>query len=394
MFAPEDGTPGNTPKVTGNNQATATPSATDWYETIKLNYGYDFANDEGFYDPIPDTWTKVDAIIAYWQERGVDGFRADFAHFVPNPAWTWIIDQARARDPEVYFIAEAYADLDGLLAAGFDAVYYDAGYDSLKRIYQGTGSQAAYADTMFALDDDQRPRYAQYLENHDERRVASPVVQSDNPDDSGFGSKEAGYQLAPVAYLYGNGPVLVYNGQEVGESGAGVEGFGQEDGRTSIFDYWSLEELSKWVNEGAFDGGLLDADQIALRSFYADLLALSQDPSAMGAAYWGLEYFNNTAMFADCPDGLYSFARFEPGSARVLVVVANFTPFAGASGNIRLPQDLVDAVGLSGDVSVTKVLDASGAVSELVDMSSASALVSDGFAVDIPDQRSHVFIIE
>jgi glycosidase len=394
MFAPENGTPGNVAKVTGNNVTSTSPASTDWYETVKLNWGYDFANDVSDYDPIPDTWLKMDAIVAYWQDRGVDGFRCDFAHYVPNEAWTWLIDEAKMRDPEVYFIAEAYADLDGLLAAGFDAVYHDASYDALKRIYQGAGTQAQYSDIMNQLGDPERPKYLQYLENHDERRIASPVVANASPDDSGFGGENAGYQLAPLAYLYGAGPVLIYNGQEVGEPGSGVEGFGQEDGRTSIFDYWSLIELSKWVNEGAFDGGMLAADQIALRDFYADLLALTQDPSATAAGYWGLEYHNNPGNFGDCPDGLYSFARFEPDSGRALVIVANFTPGQGASGKIRLPQDLVDAIGFAGDVTVGKILDETGGVDQMIGTMTSGELVSAGFSVDIPDQRAHVFVIE
>ena len=31
-------------RVTGNNRVTWTPDITDWYETVKLNYGYDFAS--------------------------------------------------------------------------------------------------------------------------------------------------------------------------------------------------------------------------------------------------------------------------------------------------------------------------------------------------------------
>lgn len=392
-FAAEDGSPGKAAKVTGNRQTSAAPAATDWYETIKLNWGYDFTTQSGDYDPIPDTWTKVDEIVAYWQARGVDGFRCDFAHFVPHEAWAWLIARARERDPGVFFVAEAYEDLNGLLGAGFDSVYFDAAYDELKKIYQGQLSQAQYAAFMNQLGDDLRGRYLMYLENHDERRIASPIVQG-GADASGFGSKDAGYQLAPLAYLYNGGPILFYNGQEVGEPGGGVEGFGQEDGRTSIFDYWSLPELSKWVNGGAYDGGALAPDQAALRSFYADLLALGQDPSARGSGYWGLEYFNNSATFADCPEGFYSFARFEPGSGRAMVVVANFTPGSAASGKIRLPQELVAAIGLRGDVVVRKVLGEAGAVDEPVATTSAAELSVAGFVADIPDQRAHVFVIE
>ncbi len=393
-FAPEDGAPGNTPKVTGNNQATSSPSENDWYETIKLNWGLDFTTGRGAYNPMPDTWQKMDAIVAYWQARGVDGFRCDFAHFVPGEAWTWLIDEARMRDPEAYFLAEAFDNLDGLLGAGFDAVYHDDGYDGLKRIYQGAASQDDYANTMFGLGDDVRDRYLQYLENHDERRIASPIEAMGGPDDSGFGSMAAGYQLAPVSFLFSAGPILVYNGQEVGESGSGIEGFGQEDGRTSIFDYWSLPALSAWVNGGAYDGGGLTSAQADLRAYYVDLLALSRDPSVVGSSYWGLEYFNNPGMFGDVPDGFYTFARFEAGSGRAVVVVANFTPGAGGAGPVRLPPELVDAIGLSGPVTVRRVLGREGQVDEMIGMLDGAELPTTGFFADVPDQTTHVYVLE
>lgn len=205
---------------------------------------------------------------------------------------------------------------------------------------------------------------------------------------------QAGYQLAPVAFLFSAGPLLVYNGQEVGEPGAGIEGFGQDDGRTTIFDYWSLPALSAWVNDGSFDGGGLSPQQADLRRYYADLLALSQDPSVVGTAYWGLEYFNNPGMFGDVPDGFYTFARFEPGSARALVVVANFTPGMSAAGPVRLPLELVDAIGLSGEVGVRRVLGREGQVDELITMMDSGELPTLGLLADVPDQTTFVYVIE
>ena len=43
------------------------------------------------------------------------------------------------------------------------------------------------------------------------------------------------------------------------------EGFSGRDGRTTIFDYWSLASLRNWITEGAFDGGKLTAEQRQLR---------------------------------------------------------------------------------------------------------------------------------
>ena len=130
-------------RVTGNNVVSWTPSSGDWYETVKLNYGFDFT--KGRHGPkeyptaaepakpIPDTWLKMDAVFAYWQALGVDGFRCDMAHWVPLEFWRWAIGRARERQAGTLFVAEAYDNdsnkltdgnvLTALLEAGFDAVY-------------------------------------------------------------------------------------------------------------------------------------------------------------------------------------------------------------------------------------------------------------------------------
>ena len=87
-----------------------TPSINDWYETVKLNYGFDFTkpdksvreypNANTADKPVPDTWRKMDSIIAYWQSIGLDGFRCDMSHMVPPEFWNWAIARARARHPE------------------------------------------------------------------------------------------------------------------------------------------------------------------------------------------------------------------------------------------------------------------------------------------------------
>lgn len=395
-FGAEDGAPGRAARATGNNVTSLSPSANDWYETIKLNWGANFADGSSDFDPVPTTWTLFDHVIEYWQDLGVDGFRCDFAHFVPTEAWQYLIDRARTRDASAFFFAEAYENLPGLLGAGFDAVYHDAAYDALKGLYLGRTSQEQLSDLFGGLSELDRGRYLHYLENHDERRIASPIVTSGGVDDSGFGGSSAAHQLAPLVYLYSHGPILVYNGQEVGEPGAGIEGFGGEDGRTSIFDYWSMPRMVGWVNGRAYDGGGLDAAGNALRAYYADLLALSQDPSARGAGYWGLEYWNDPGRFADAPEGFYSFGRFEPGSERLMIVVANFAAGAASTGRVRVPLDLATAAGLPSGRAfvVSQVLTEAGAVDVSLGPITRDQLITNGFAVSVPDQSAHVFIIE
>jgi len=391
-YGPEDGsTPARTPKVTGNDVTSPRPSANDWYETVKLNWGYDFTRDQGEYDPVPATWTTMDAVVAYWQDLGVDGFRADFAHLVPDPAWTWLLERARERDPDAWFVAEAYANLQGLQDAGFDAVYHDAAYDTLKRLYQGRASQADVDGVYLGLSDERRHRWLHYLENHDERRIASPLIPEGAEDGSGFGSAGAGRQLAPVQYLISNGPILIYNGQEVGETGAGREGFGGDDGRTTIFDYWSLPALQGWVNGHRYDGGGLTPEQAELRAWYSELLSGPvHDPAARGSGFWGLEYVNNSSANPGFPDDLFTFARFRPGAGRLLVVVANFRPGASTQGSVRLPADLLGVAGIGEQAQVRRIFDHTGAVDGGATPTSRFGLTDGGILVEVADQAAVV----
>ena len=404
-FPPEDGsTPGRTPRATGNNVASAAPGLHDWYETVKLNYGYDFLARTGHYDPRPRTWDVMDAVLAHWQARGVDGFRCDFAHYVPPEAWAFLIGQARRRDPAVYFFAEAYpwagsgdpiTDRRQLVDAGFDAVYDDESYNCLKRIYQGTGGPDEYDRAVGSASPAARRRAVRYLENHDERRIASPVVTGVGQGESGFGSADAGYQLAPLQLLSGPGPVLVYNGQEVGEPAAGAEGYGGDDGRTTLFDYWSVPALARWANGGAYDGSRSTPAERDLRRFYADLLALCQDPAVRADGYWGLRYINRPDRHPDCPGDLYAFARFAAGAGRLLVVVATFAPAGGRTdGPIRIPPELAEAAGLPATLAVTLRLDRGGARDAVVaGRTSPAALAEAGFAASVPGQGCHVYLI-
>ena len=401
-FAREDGAPGRPPKVTGNNAVTASPSMFDWYETVKLNYGYDFLAKTGHYEPRPRTWNVFDEVLAYWQQRGVDGFRCDFAHYVPPEAWSFLIGAARRRDPGVFFFAEAYpyegsgdpiTDRQQLVDVGFDAVYQDNSYHALKRIYQGNGSLEEYDQAMVGLSTEYRRHAVEYVENHDERRIASPVISGCWAGDSGFGSARAGYLLAPLQYLYGPGPVLFLNGQEVGEPGAGFEGYGGEDGRTTLFDYWAMPEFAKWVNGHAYDGGLLTEEQKRLRAFYGELLAFCQHPILRADGYWGLRYINNPTRYADCPGELYTFARFKDGSGRALLVVGNFHMTRPIKGRVRLPKELADHCALPENLEVRLVLDPDGRKDVPLARLSRAQIQEQGLEVTVPSQAALVFEI-
>lgn len=343
-------------RVTGNNVVSWKPDLGDWYETVKLNYGFDFtdpAKERREYPnartpdkTLPDTWTKMDQVIAYWQAMGVDGFRCDMSHMEPPEFWKWLIGRARTRVPDVFFMGEAYdsdpAKVPGsdpvisllhggksnvmfdLLDAGFDAVYDDPSYKTLKNIYDGSGwandlDHARSDDFIFENS-------VRYAENHDEVRLAS------RGNWGGVGMK-VGPPVVAILYGIGRGSLMLYNGQEVGEPAAGEEGFGGDDARTSIFDYWSMPELVKWTNGHKYDGGKLSDDQKQLRESYGRLLAVTNEPAFRDGTFFGLNSANNRnpnfGQVGTEPAGghwLYAFLRFDPISRQRFFAVVNLHP--------------------------------------------------------------------
>jgi glycosidase len=374
LFAPEK----EHGRVTGNNAVTWAPGLNDWYETVKLDYGQDFTQpQERAFPlaatpdaPIPDTWRKMDEIIAYWQQIGVDGFRTDMAHMVPAEFWAWAIPRARARQPQVWFMAEAYNDdpaklppadplaaslnnvMFSLLSAGFNAVYDDPSYKALKAIYDGPRwandfDSAITSDFIYQNS-------LRYAENHDEVRLAGRGQWG------GIGM-EAGRPVAAILYAIGRGPLMIYSGQEVGESGSGEAGYCRDDTRTTIFDYWSMPELCKWVNHHLYDGGQLSDAQRALRAYYGRLLKLSDEPGLRFGGFRPLNPANNYSPNFGTVEGdpasghwMYAFLRYDPRSSQRWLIVANLHRNIAFSGvHLRIPAESLQWLGLTAAAPVT-----------------------------------------
>lgn len=325
----------NPAKATGNDVFTATPSVHDWFETVKLNYGVDYGdNRRTYFDPIPGTWRKMADILLYWASLGVDGFRCDMAEMVPVEFWDWAIAEVKAEFPGIVFIAEIY-NPDSYLAyirqGRFDYLYDKVQlYDTLRHIVSGRGS-ADHLPAIFnyfhqaGIDD----HMLRFLENHDEQRIASPAFA---------GNPWKGWPAMVVTAAASRGPVMLYFGQEVGEPGAGNEGFQGEDGRTTIFDYWGVPEHQKWMNGGKFDGGLLSDDQKKLRATYSRLLNLCNELPALREGAFTDLHAHNLGLPAGYRNPLvYSFLR-STESQHALVVV-NFSDREEARPQLLLPPD-------------------------------------------------------
>lgn len=322
----------NPAKATGNDVFTAAPKYDDWYETIKLNYGVDYQNGrQNYFEPIPPVWTKMRDILIYWAKKGVDGFRCDMAEMVPIAFWNWVIPQVKKINSDLIFLGEAYNPQvykQYLEEGKFDYLYDKVGlYDGLKRLIKNEPS-ADVKDIRRVWQVESAgfgKHMLRFLENHDEERIAS----------AGFAGKaELALPAMVVSATLGSGPVMLYFGQEVGEPGKGVEGFGGDDNRTTIFDYWGVPIHQKWMNGGLFDGHSLNAAQQNLRAYYKQLLKITSTSDAVvnGEIY-------DVPQVGNMNNRMYAFIRYS-GKQRLLVV-ANFDRNQTLEANIKIPDHIL-----------------------------------------------------
>ncbi|KQS35464.1 alpha-amylase [Pedobacter sp. Leaf194] len=319
----------NPAKATGNDAFTASPRYDDWYETIKLNYGVDYQNGkQNHFEPIPPVWTKMRDILIFWTKKGVDGFRCDMAEMVPIAFWSWVIPQVKKVNPNLIFLGEAYNPLvykQYLDEGKFDYLYDKVGlYDGLKKLIRNEPS-ADVKDIRNVWQVESAgfgKNMLRFLENHDEERIAS----------AGFAGKaELALPAMVVSATLGSGPVMLYFGQEVGEPGSGREGFGGDDNRTTIFDYWGVPNHQQWMNGGLFDGMKLNEEQRNLRSYYKQLLKVTSTSDAVinGEIY-------DVPQTGNMNNRMNAFIRYS-GKQRLLVV-ANFDRNQSLEANIEIPD--------------------------------------------------------
>jgi glycosidase len=309
-------------KATGNDHFDNTPNKNDWYETVKLNYGVDYyAGGIGHFEPIPDTWKKMTDILLFWASKGIDAFRCDMAEMVPAEFWAYATKIVKKKYKNIVFIGEVYnpQEYRRYIASGFDWLYDKVGmYDTMRNVLCHHAPASAISGA-WQQTDDIRDHMLYFLENHDEQRIASDFFAAD---------AVKGIPAMIASLLMQQNPFMLYAGEEYGECGMDKEGFSGNDGRTTIFDYWSIDTLCRAAEKK------LTAKEKKLFDIHKRVLLLARKEKAIReGVFFDLMYVNGSL------EHQYVFLR--KAGRDLLLVAVNFDDYAVAI-DINIPAHAFD----------------------------------------------------
>ena len=295
-------------RATGNDHFDNHPGINDWYETVKLNYGVDYWTRFGHFSPVPDTWDKMVEILLFWASKGIDGFRCDMAEMVPAAFWDYATAKVKTQYPHIVFMGEVYnpSEYRNYINSGFDWMYDKVGmYDAMRAVICGQAPAHILTGAWQSVDDI-KEHMVYFLENHDEQRIASDFFA---------GSALKGLPGMVASVLMKSSPFMLYAAEEYGEKGMDKEGFSGKDGRTTIFDYWSVDTLCR------AEADALNEEERLVFAVHEKTLQIARKEKAVDGDFYDLMYVNPSS---ENFNNEKQFAFLRKKDNELLIVVVNF----------------------------------------------------------------------
>ncbi len=317
-------------RATGNDHFDNHPGINDWYETVKLNYGVDYWTRFGHFSPVPDTWDKMVEILLFWASKGIDGFRCDMAEMVPAAFWDYATAKVKTQYPHIVFMGEVYnpSEYRNYINSGFDWMYDKVGmYDAMRAVICGQAPAHILTGAWQSVDDI-KEHMVYFLENHDEQRIASDFFA---------GSAIKGLPGMVASVLMKSSPFMLYAAEEYGEKGMDKEGFSGKDGRTTIFDYWSVDTLCR------AEADALNDEERLVFAVHEKTLQIARKEKAVDGDFYDLMYVNPSS---ENFNNEKQFAFLRKKDNELLIVVVNFDD-SDVNIQVRIPSHAFEYLAIS-----------------------------------------------
>lgn len=187
----------------------------DWYQ--KKEDG-SIASPPGYNDVAQLDFTNAEVrsamidAMAYWvYTANVDGFRCDYADFVPQTFWSEAISKLRniKKDQKILMLAEG--SKVSHFEAGFDYTFGFKFFDTLEKMFKDSEPVSVIQDANaaeYAINYNPENRIVRYTSNHDVNLAEGTPLEL-------FGGKKGSVATFVVAAYLKSVP-MIYNGQEIG----------------------------------------------------------------------------------------------------------------------------------------------------------------------------------
>lgn len=251
---------------------------------------------------------EIKEIIAFWLNKGVDGFRLDAVkypyyneHERNIEFWKWFMDEVKKIKEDAYVVGEMWDSNENILGYyeamnqfDFGMAQRDGAIGLTLTGIQSVNDYVSYLDTYrtSVLNINSEAILQPFLTNHDMNRAAGFFMVDDYS-----------MHMAANMYMLTSGSPFIYYGEEIGARGSrGVEN--TDANRRLIFNWGDGDTVenppgASWTLDKQTNGSLMDqiGDSESLYTHYKSLIMLRQANPEIARGNYTPIYFEGYTSF-------------------------------------------------------------------------------------------------